>query len=94
MSDVVYFTPRRAVNLFFIFFYKSWRSRCCHETTKKKNRQCQLTLECFLLSLLLLGLDGVKDGGADEQVGERADDEAEGADVLLLHAPTLRVAED
>ncbi len=45
-----------------------------------------LTLQRFLLPPLLLRLDGVEDGGADQEVGERADDEAEGADVLLLHA--------
>ncbi len=45
-----------------------------------------LTLQRVLLPPLLLRLDGVEDGGADQEVGERADDEAEGADVLLLHA--------
>ena len=33
----------------------------------------------------VLRLEGVKNGGADQQVGEGADDQRDGADVLLLH---------
>jgi hypothetical protein len=39
-----------------------------------------------VLSLLLFRLDDVEDGGADQQVGECGDDEAEGSYVLLLHS--------
>lgn len=37
------------------------------------------------LGLLLLGLQRVEDRGADDQVGEGADDEGEGPHVLPLH---------
>lgn len=44
-----------------------------------------LGFEFLLLPHLVVGLQGIKDGGPDQQVGERADDEGQGPHVLPLH---------
>lgn len=51
-----------------------------------------LELQLLLLQLspvgsLRLGLQGVEDGGAHQQVGEGADDQGQSPDVLPLHGP-------
>lgn len=43
-------------------------------------------VELPLVTFLLLGLERLKDGGSDHQVGEDADDEGESPRVLSLHA--------
>lgn len=44
-----------------------------------------LLLQDATAGALRLRLQRVEDGGADEQVGEHAEDERQGPDVLLLH---------
>lgn len=50
-----------------------------------------LRFQLPLLGRLLLRLQRVEDRGADDQVGEGADDEGEGPHVLPLHGAVVRV---
>ena len=52
-----------------------------------------LTFECLFLPLFFFRLDGIKDGGSNQQISECTHNKTEGANVLLLHITIFSLLE-